>query len=418
LEVLLEKRRVVITGMGAVTPLGIGVDETWQAMLAGKSGVGTITQFDATDFATKIAGEIKGFEPADYIEPKEIKKMDRFIHLAIAAARMAMGQSGLNVTPENAERVGVMIGSGMGGLIAIEKYHEIMLERGPRKITPFFIPMLIVNLASGQVSIIFGAKGPNSAVVTACATGTHNLGDAFKIIQRGDADAMIAGGTESCITPMGIGGFNAMKALSTRNDEPQRASRPFDAGRDGFVMGEGAGLMVLEELEFAKKRGANILAEVAGYGLTGDAYHLTAPAPNGEGASRCIKMALNDAGMRPEEVDYVNAHGTSTKFNDEFETMAIKTALGAHAYKVPVSSTKSMTGHLLGAAGGVEAIVAVLSIINGKVPPTINYENPDPECDLDYVPNAARDVKVDAALSNSFGFGGTNGCLLFKRFTG
>jgi 3-oxoacyl-[acyl-carrier-protein] synthase II len=414
----LEKRRVVITGMGAVTPLGIGVDETWAAMLAGKSGVGAITQFDATDFATKIAGEIKGFEPADYIEPKEIKKMDRFIHLAVAAARMAMKQSGLDVTEENAERVGVMVGSGMGGLIAIEKYHEIMLERGPRKITPFFIPMLIVNLASGQISIIFGAKGPNSAVVTACATGTHNVGDAVKIIQRGDADAMIAGGTESCITPMGIGGFNAMKALSTRNDEPTRASRPFDAERDGFVMGEGAGVMVLEELESAKKRGADILAEVAGYGLTGDAYHLTAPAPNGEGASRCIKMALADAGMRPEEIQYVNAHGTSTKFNDEFETMAIKSALGPHAYKVPVSSTKSMTGHLLGAAGGVEAVVAVQSIIHGKVPPTINYENPDPECDLDYVPNAARDVKVDAALSNSFGFGGTNGCLIFKRFTG
>jgi 3-oxoacyl-[acyl-carrier-protein] synthase II len=414
----LEKRRVVITGMGAVTPLGIGVDETWAAMLAGKSGVGAITHFDATDFATKIAGEVKGFDPADYIEPKEIKKMDRFIHLAVAAAKMAMGQSGLDVTEENAERVGVMVGSGMGGLIAIEKYHEIMLERGPRKITPFFIPMLIVNLASGQISIIYGAKGPNSAVVTACATGTHNVGDAFKIIQRGDADAMIAGGTESCITPMGIGGFNAMKALSTRNDEPMRASRPFDAERDGFVMGEGAGVMVLEELEFAKLRGADILAEVAGYGLTGDAYHLTAPAPNGEGAARCIKMALNDAGMRPEEVDYVNAHGTSTKFNDEFETMAIKSALGPHAYKVPVSSTKSMTGHLLGAAGGVEAIVVVKSIIHGKVPPTINYENPDPECDLDYVPNAARDVKVDAALSNSFGFGGTNGCLLFKRFIG
>ncbi|HLB25436.1 MAG TPA: beta-ketoacyl-ACP synthase II [Nitrospirota bacterium] len=414
----MESRRVVVTGMGAVTPLGMGVEPTWEAMLAGRSGIGPITQFDATDFPTKIAAEIDGFDPADYIEAKEIKKMDRFIHLSIAAARMAMAQSGLEVTEANAPRVGVMVGSGMGGLIAIEKYHKVMLERGPRKISPFFIPMLIVNLASGHISIIFGAKGPNSAVVTACATGTHNIGDAFKIIQRGDADAMIAGGTESCITALGIGGFNAMKALSTRNDEPERASRPFERDRDGFVMGEGAGVMVIEELESARKRGADIIAEVAGYGLSGDAYHLTAPAPNGEGATRCIKMALDDARVSPGEIDYVNAHGTSTKFNDEFETMAIKAALGPRAYKIPVSSTKSMTGHLLGAAGGVEAIVAVKSIVHGKVPPTINYENPDPECDLDYVPNTARDVAVDAAISNSFGFGGTNGCLLFKRFTG
>jgi len=413
-----EKRRVVITGLGAVTPLGIGVEATWQGMLAGKSGIGLITQFDATDFTTKIAAEIKGFEPGDYIDAKEIKKMDRFIHLGVAASKMAFSQSGLKITEENATRVGVMVGAGMGGLPAIEKYHQVLMERGPKKITPFFIPMLIVNLASGQVSIMLGAKGPNSAVVTACATGTHNIGDAVKVIQRGDADAMIAGGTESVITPLGIGGFNAMKALSTRNDEPQRASRPFDAERDGFIMGEGAGVLVLEELSFAKARGANILAEVAGYGLTGDAYHLTAPAPNGEGAARCIRMALDDAGMNPEQIDYINAHGTSTKFNDEFETMAIKTVLGAHAYKIPVSSTKSMTGHLLGAAGGVEAVVSVLTITEGKVPPTINYEHPDPECDLDYVPNEARDARVDVALSNSFGFGGTNGCLLFKRFTG
>jgi 3-oxoacyl-[acyl-carrier-protein] synthase II len=414
----LSKRRVVITGMGTVTPLGIGVDETWQAMLAGKSGVGPITQFDPAEFTTKIAAEVKDFDPANYIEAKEIKKMDRFIHFAVAAAKMAMDQSGLQVTEENAERVGVMVGSGMGGLIAIEKHHEVMLNRGPKKITPFFIPMLIINLASGQISIMYGAKGPNSAVVTACATGTHNLGDAYKIIQRDDADVMIAGGTEACITRMGIGGFNAMKALSTRNDEPERASRPFERDRDGFIMGEGAGVMVLEELEFAKKRGANILAEIGGYGLSGDAYHLTAPAPNGEGAARCIKMALKDGGIAPEEVDYINAHGTSTKFNDEFETMAIKNVLGAHAYKIPVSSTKSMTGHLLGAAGGVEAVVAVMSILNGKVPPTINYENPDPECDLDYVPNTARDARVNVVMSNSFGFGGTNGCLLFKKFTG
>ncbi len=404
--------------MGAVTPLGIGVEATWQGMLAGKSGIGPITQFDAADFSTKIAAEIKDFDPGAYIEAKEIKKMDRFIHLGVAAAKMAFTQSGLVITEENATRVGVMVGAGMGGLPAIEKYHQVLMERGPRKISPFFIPMLIVNLASGQISIMLGAKGPNSAVVTACATGTHNIGDAAKIIERGDADVMIAGGTESVITPLGIGGFNAMKALSTRNDEPQRASRPFDMERDGFIMGEGAGVLVLEELSAAKKRGAEILAEVAGYGLTGDAYHLTAPAPNGDGAARCIKMALKDAGMNPDQIDYVNAHGTSTKFNDEFETMAIKSVLGGHAYKIPVSSTKSMTGHLLGAAGGVEAVVSVLTIRDGKVPPTINYENPDPECDLDYVPNAARDARVDVVLSNSFGFGGTNGCLLFKRFTG
>lgn len=411
-------RRVVVTGMGAVTPLGIGVGETWNAMLDGKSGIGPITHFDASEFATKIAGEVKGFEPGDYIEAKEIKKMDRFIHLAIAASKMAMDQSGLVVDERNADRVGVLVSAGMGGLPAIEKYHTVLAERGPRKITPFFIPMLIINLASGQISIMFGAKGPNTSVVTACATGSHSIGDAAKLIARGAADAMIAGGTESVITPLGIGGFNAMKALSTRNDEPERASRPFDAERDGFVMGEGSGVMVLEELEGAKARGANILAEVVGYGLTGDAYHITSPAPNGEGAARCIKMALDDAGMKPGELDYINAHGTSTKFNDEFETMAIKSVLGDYAYKLPVSSTKSMTGHLLGAAGGVEAVVAVLSILNGKVPPTINYENPDPECDLDYVPNEARDAKVDAALSNSFGFGGTNACLVFKRYSG
>lgn len=412
------ERRVVVTGMGAVTPLGIGVGETWKAMLDGKSGIGPITQFDATEFATKIAGEVKGFEPGDYIEAKEVKKMDRFIHLSIAAAKMAMEQSGLQVTEGNATRVGVLVSAGMGGLPAIEKYHTVLAEKGPKKITPFFIPMLIINLASGQISIIFGAKGPNTSVVTACATGTHSIGEAARLIQHGTADAMIAGGTESVITPLGIGGFNAMKALSTRNDEPERASRPFDAGRDGFVMGEGAGVMVLEELESAKARGANILAEVVGYGLTGDAYHITTPAPNGEGAARCIKMAMDDARLDAEGISYINAHGTSTKFNDEFETMAIKAVLGDHAYKVPVSSTKSMTGHLLGAAGGVEAVASVMSILENKVPPTINYEDPDPECDLDYVPNTARDVKVDAVLSNSFGFGGTNACLIFKRFAG
>jgi 3-oxoacyl-[acyl-carrier-protein] synthase II len=404
--------------MGMISPLGIGVEATWEAMLAGKSGIGPITQFDATDFPTKIAGEIEGFDAKDYIEGKEIKKMDRFIHLGIACSKMAMDQSGLVIDESNAERVGVIVSAGMGGLPAIEKYHEACLTRGPRKITPFFIPMLIINLASGQISIMFGAKGPNLSVVTACATGTHSIGDAARIIERGDADAMIAGGTESVITALGVGGFNAMKALSTRNDEPTRASRPFDAERDGFVMGEGAGVVILEEMEMAKARGANILAELAGYGMSGDAYHMTAPEPNGDGMARCIKMAINDAKMNPEDIGYINAHGTSTRYNDELETMAIKANLGDYAYKVPISSTKSMTGHLLGAAGGVEAVVAIKTILEGKVPPTINYENPDPECDLDYVPNEARDVKVDAALSNSFGFGGTNGSLIFKRFTG
>lgn len=412
----MDKRRVVITGVGMITPLGIGVEQSWNGLLAGRSGIGKITQFDAANFPTRIAGEVAGFNPEDYIEPKEIKKMDRFIHFALAAAQMAMNDSGLKITDENAERAGVIVGSGIGGLRSIEHYHSVLLEKGPRRITPFFIPMLVVNLASGQISIRFGAKGPNSAVATACATGSHAIGDAFKIIQRGDADAMIAGGTEAVITPLGIGGFNAMKALSTRNDEPEKASRPFDMDRDGFIMGEGAGIMILESLETALERGAGIYAEIAGYGMAADAYHITAPSPNGEGAARCMKMALKDAGVEPSVVNYINAHGTSTKAGDEIETYAIKTVFGEYAYKIPVSSTKSMTGHLLGAAGGVESVISILSIKDDIIPPTINLDTPDPECDLDYVPKQARRTTVNYALSNSFGFGGTNACLLFRKF--
>jgi 3-oxoacyl-[acyl-carrier-protein] synthase II len=413
----MDKRRVVITGVGMITPLGIGVEQSWNGLLAGRSGIKKITQFDAANFPTRIAGEVAGFNPEEYIEPKEIKKMDRFIHFALAAAQMAMNDSGLKITDENAERAGVIVGSGIGGLRSIEHYHSVLLEKGPRRITPFFIPMLVVNLASGQISIKFGAKGPNSAVVTACATGSHAIGDAFKIIQRGDADAMIAGGTEAVITPLGIGGFNAMKALSTRNDEPEKASRPFDMDRDGFIMGEGAGVVILESLETALERGAGIYAEIVGYGMAADAYHITSPSPNGEGAARCMKMALKDAGVDPGVVNYINAHGTSTKAGDEIETRAIKTVFGEYAYKIPVSSTKSMTGHLLGAAGGVESVISVLSIKDDIIPPTINLDTPDPECDLDYVPNQARRTTVNYALSNSFGFGGTNACLLFRKFT-
>ncbi|MFA6054965.1 MAG: beta-ketoacyl-ACP synthase II [Thermodesulfovibrionales bacterium] len=413
----MHKRRVVITGVGMITPLGIGVEQSWNGLLAGRSGIKKITQFDAANFPTRIAGEVAGFNPEEYIEPKEIKKMDRFIHFALAAAQMAMNDSGLKITDENAERAGVIVGSGIGGLRSIEHYHSVLLEKGPRRITPFFIPMLVVNLASGQISIKFGAKGPNSAVVTACATGSHAIGDAFKIIQRGDADAMIAGGTEAVITPLGIGGFNAMKALSTRNDEPEKASRPFDMDRDGFIMGEGAGVVILESLETALERGAGIYAEIVGYGMAADAYHITSPSPNGEGAARCMKMALKDAGVDPGVVNYINAHGTSTKAGDEIETSAIKTVFGEYAYKIPVSSTKSMTGHLLGAAGGVESVISVLSIKDDIIPPTINLDTPDPECDLDYVPNQARRTTVNYALSNSFGFGGTNACLLFRKFT-
>jgi 3-oxoacyl-[acyl-carrier-protein] synthase II len=410
------KRRVVVTGMGMVSPLGMGVEKTWNALIQGKSGVGRITRFDSAGFDTQIAAEVKDFAPENFMDKKEARRMDIFIQYAVAAAVMAMEDSQFKITPQNAERVGVVVGAGLGGLTTIESYHKVLLEKGPGRISPFFIPMLIVNEAPGHISMRFGAKGPNSSVVTACATGNHNIGDAWKMIQRGDADAIIAGGVESTITPLAVGGFNAMKALSTRNSEPEKASRPFDKDRDGFVMGEGAGIILLEEMEQALNRGAKIYAEIIGYGLTGDAYHITAPAPDGEGAARCMAMALKDAGIRPEEVDYINAHGTSTDYNDLYETIAIKTVFKEHARKIPVSSTKSMTGHLLGGAGGVESIFTVLTIFQGVIPPTINYETPDPNCDLDYVPNVARKAEVRVALSNSFGFGGTNAVLVFKKF--
>ena len=408
-------RRVVVTGLGVVSALGVGVEKNWTALMQGKSGIGRITRFDASELPVQIAGEVKDFDPEQFIDKKEIKKMDLFIQYAMAAADMAMSDSGLQVTEENAERVGVLVGAGLGGLPAIERYHQSMLEGGYKKISPFFIPMLIINLAPGYISIKHGAKGPNVSSVSACATGTHSIGDAFRIIQRGDADAMIAGGTESTITPLGVGGFAVMKALSTRNDDPTAASRPFEKNRDGFVMAEGAGIVVLEEYESAKKRGAKIYGEVCGYGLTGDAFHLTAPAPGGEGAARCMKMALNGAGVNPEEVGYINAHGTSTPFNDLYETMAIKTVFGPHAGKVMISSTKSMIGHTLGAAGGIEAVFSLLAMDRGEVPPTINYREADAECDLDYVPNTGRKAQVRAAMSNSFGFGGTNATLLFRK---
>jgi 3-oxoacyl-[acyl-carrier-protein] synthase II len=411
-------RRVVVTGVGLVNPLGIGIDPVWAKVCEGVSGVGPITRFDTTDFETKIAAEVKGFRSEDFLEPKDIKKMDIFIHYALAAASIAMDDAGLTVSENNADRVGVIIGTGLGGLSTIEKYHKILMDRGPQRISPFFIPMLIANEASGQIAIEYGVKGPNLCVVTACATGAHSIGEACRSIQHDDADAIIAGGVEATITPLAVGGFNAMKALSTRNAEPQRASRPFDRDRDGFVMGEGGAVTILEELEHARKRGARIYAELVGYGYNGDAYHLAAPDPDGDGAARCMQMALRDARLSPAEIDYINAHGTSTELNDITETVAIKRVFGDHARKVPVSSTKSVTGHLLGAAGSTEAVFSVLAIRDKIIPPTINYENPDPRCDLDYVPNVAREAAVRVALSNAFGFGGTNATLIFKRFEG
>jgi 3-oxoacyl-[acyl-carrier-protein] synthase II len=400
-----------------VTPLAIGTEETWTAIRAGKSGIGPITQFDATAFSCRIAGEVKDFDPARYVEKKEVKKMGRFIQFAIAASDYALADSGLKTTPETEEMVGVYIGSGIGGFEVIEREHLTLLEHGPRRISPFFIPATIVNLASGHVSIRAGAKGPNSATATACTTSAHCIGDSFRIIQRGDADAMICGGTEGAVTPMSIGGFAAMRALSTRNDEPERASRPWDRDRDGFVVGEGAGILILEELEFARRRGARVLAEIVGYGMSADAFHLTAPSPNGDGAYRVMRNALRDAAIAPERIDYINAHGTSTEAGDQAETAAIKRTFGDHAYKLAVSSTKSMTGHLLGGSGGIEAGISVLALRDQIAPPTINHENPAEGCDLDYVPNHARPMKIEYALSNSFGFGGTNGCLIFKRYS-
>jgi 3-oxoacyl-[acyl-carrier-protein] synthase II len=398
-----------------MTSVGIGTESVWAAIRRGENGIGPITQFDAAKFKCRIAGEVKGFDPANYIEKKEIKKMGRFIQFAIAATEFALESSGFKVNPEEGDRTGVYIGSGIGGFEVIEREHKILLEKGPDRMSPFFIPATIINLASGYVSIRTGAKGPNSATATACTTSAHAVGDSYRIIQHDDADVMICGGTEACITPLAVGGFGAMRALSQRNDEPQRACRPWDKLRDGFIIGEGSGMLVLEELEHARRRGAPILAELVGYGMSGDAYHITSPSEDGDGAYRVMRHALRDAQLEPHQIDYINAHGTSTDVGDRIETIAIKRVFGEHAKTVAVSSTKSMTGHLLGGAGGLEAGISVLAIRDQIAPPTINYECPDPDCDLDYVPNHAREMKIDYALSNSFGFGGTNGCLIFKK---
>jgi 3-oxoacyl-[acyl-carrier-protein] synthase II len=411
----LEKRRVVVTGIGMISPLGAGTDRTWQGLLEGRSGVSRISRFDASEYACQIAGEVPDFNPEEWIEKKEIKKSDRFIHYAIAASQMAMDDAKLTISEDIAEQTGVIIGSGIGGLPLIEEMHLKLIDKGPSRISPFFIPGLIVNLAAGQVSIRFGAKGPNEAPATACATGAHAIGDSFKVIQRGDADVMICGGSEAVISPLALGGFSAMRALSTRNDEPERASRPWDIGRDGFVMGEGAGIIILEERGFALARGARIYAELTGYGMTSDAYHITAPLENGDGMARVMKKAIKDAGIDPSEVDYINAHGTSTPHGDKAETVAIKTVFGDHAYQIAVSSSKSMTGHLLGAAGGLEAGITVLALHENICPPTINLDDPDPACDLDYVADGARKKEIRHAISNSFGFGGTNATLLFSK---
>jgi len=410
------KRRVVVTGTGLVTPLGTGTEKTWRNLCDGKSGISHITRFDTTDFGVKIAAEVKDFNPEDFIEPKLARHLDPFVQYAVAAADMALKESGLMIDDANATRVGVFTGNGIGGLSTIEKYHKISLERGPRKITPFFIPMVISNLSAGQISIVYGAKGPNLSVTTACAAGTHAVGEAFRSVSRGDCDIAITGGSESTICPLAVGGFSAMKALSRSNENPEKASRPFDRDRDGFVISEGAGMLVLEELEHAQNRGAHIFAEVIGFGLSGDGYHMAAPPENGDGAVRCMQMALEDGGIAPEDIDYINAHGTSTPLNDVVETRAIKTVFGEHAYKLAISSTKSMIGHMLGGAGGVESVFLALSIRDQIIPPTINLENPEPECDLDYVPNKARETVIRAAISNSFGFGGTNAVLAMKKF--
>jgi 3-oxoacyl-[acyl-carrier-protein] synthase II len=409
-------RRVVITGIGLVSSLGIGTEANWKALVIGTSGVDRVTRFDITGYAAQIAAEVRGFDPLDYVEKKDVKKMDVFIQYAVAASQFAMDDSKLSITESNANDIGVFIGSGIGGFQTIEREHSALLAGGPRKISPFFIPSAIINLASGHVSIRFGAKGPNLATCTACSASAHAIGESFEIIRRGDAEAMIAGGSEAAITPMSLGGFAALRALSTRNDNPSGASRPFDRDRDGFIIGEGAGILILEDLEFARRRDARIYAELVGYGTSADAYHITAPSEDGDGGVRVMKKAIKKAGIRPEEVDYINAHGTSTPYNDRLETMAIKKCFGEHAYKIAVSSTKSMTGHLLGGAGGLEAGISALAVHNQVAPPTINLENPDPECDLDYVPHTGREMPIQYALSNSFGFGGTNASLLFKKF--
>lgn len=411
----MAKRRVVITGLGMVSPVGLNVKESWESILAGKSGIAPITHFDTSAFTTHFGGSVKGFNAENYLSPKEAKKMDPFIHYGIAAAKEAIADAGLTVTEENAERIGVAIGSGIGGLPGIEKAHESLMASGPRRISPFFVPSNIINMISGHVSIMYGMKGPNIALVTACATATHSIGDAARIIEYGDADVMIAGGAEMATSPLGLGGFCAARALSSRNDDPATASRPWDKDRDGFVLSDGAGVVVLEEYEFAKARGAHIYAEIIGYGMSGDAYHMTLPAAGGDGARRCMQAALRNAGINPEQVDYINAHGTSTPAGDKAETDAAKAVFGDHAYKLAMSSTKSMTGHLLGAAGGIEAIFTTLAIRDQVAPPTINIFTPDPECDLNYVPNTAQERKIEIALSNSFGFGGTNGTLVFKK---
>ena len=408
-------RRVVVTGLGLVTPLDVGVPKSWEKLCQGQSGIGPISRFDASQYSARIAGEVKNFDPADFIEKKEIKKMDTFIHFAVAASQEAVDDAKLVVDSHNAERVGVYIGAGIGGLPAIEHYHKILLERGPDRVSPFFIPMVIINLASGQVAIRYGAKGPNACTVTACATGNHCIGDGFRLIQRGEADVMIVGGTESTICPTAVAGFAAAKALSRRNDEPEKASRPFDKDRDGFVIGEGAGVLIIEELEHARARGAHIYAEIIGYAMNSDAYHITAPPDDGAGAVKCMERAIQDANVPKSAVGYINAHGTST-FADRVETQVIKEVFGEHAYSIPVSSTKSMTGHLLGAAGGIEAVFSILALQHGILPPTINLDDPDPECDLDYVPNQSRACSLDVAISNAFGFGGVNACLVFRRW--
>lgn len=412
------ERRVVVTGAGLVTPLGTGLEKSWANLCAGKSGVGAITRFDTSDFAVKIAAEVKDFCAEDFIEAKLARHLDPFVQYAMAAAKMAVDGSGLVINEDNDVRVGVITGNGIGGLSTIEKYHKVYLDRGPKRITPFFIPMVISNLSAGQISIMHGAKGPNMSMTTACAAGTHAVGEAFRMIRSGVCDAAITGGSESTICPLAVGGFNSMKALSKRNDEPEKASRPFDRDRDGFIIAEGAGMLVLESLEQALARGAAIMAEVVGYGLSGDAYHMAAPPEDGEGAVRCMRMALDDAGMAPEDIDYINAHGTSTPLNDVCETRAIKTVYGEHAYKLAISSTKSMTGHMLGGAGGIESVFTAMAILREIIPPTVNLDNPDQECDLDYVPNTAREGRIRAAMSNSFGFGGTNAVLVMKRYDG